>query len=149
MSTCTASLRMTPYAMLQEDVRDTLQKFEGLLENLGQLLHTSEETGLNRGLAGTETVAKPSPAAADGSMPATKGVFEAPGSMSQPRPQRAAAGDDDPRTPYSGIHSIRDSTGGWRWIVSAAEAEGKAQSFPLDAGKSAALARYCTMYACL
>ena len=55
--------------------------------------------------------------------------------MNRLSPQKADAGSESPRTSFKGIRSILDSTRGWRWIVSSADEEGKAQSFPLDAGE--------------
>ena len=96
---------------LQEDVRAKLQKFEGLLASLGKSLHPDEQPGRGIGLAGVAAAIKPGHAAADGSRSAAKGWHKEAVPMNQPRPQRAAAGDQDPQTEYSGIHSIRDSTG--------------------------------------
>ena len=112
-----------------------LQQFEGLLASLGQALHPGEQGGQSIGLAGAAAATKSGLAAANGPRSAAEGIHEAAGPMSQPRPHRAAAGDQDPQTHYSGIQSIRDSTGGWRWIVTAADTGGKARSFPVDAGK--------------
>ena len=100
-----------------------------------------QKAGPSRGL-GAAAVAKPGAAASHGTsvpMSAAKRKTEKRGPMNPPRPQRAASGDEDPETGYSGIHSIRDSTGEWRWIVTAADTEGKARSFPVDAGKPFAL----------
>ena len=112
-----------------------LQEFEGLLATLGQALHPDEHASHSIGLAAAAAVAKPGLAAANGSMSAREETSDKARSMNHSRPQRAAAGDQDPHTGYSGIHSIMDSTGGWRWIVSAADIDGKARSFPVDAGK--------------
>ena len=106
-----------------------------MLATLGQALHPDEQASHSTGLASAAAVAKPGLAAANGSMFATENKSDKARSTNQSRPQRAAAGDQDPQTEYSGIHSIRDSTGGWRWIVSAADIDGKARSFPVDAGK--------------
>ena len=104
-----------------------------------------QKAGPSRGL-GAAAVSKPGAAASHGAsvpMSAAKRKTEKPGPMNPSRPQRAASGDEDPETGYSGIHSIRDSTGEWRWIVTAADTEGKARSFPVDAGKPFALQLAC------
>jgi len=129
-------------AIAQVGFRAKLQEFESLLTTLGRAL---QKAGPSRGL-GAAAVAKPGAAASHGTsvpMSAARRNTEKPGPMSPPRVQRAASGDEDPETGYSGIHSIRDSTGEWRWIVTAADTEGKARSFPVDAGKHFALQLAC------
>lgn len=94
--------------LVQVTVQAALQAFEGVLTKLGQALHQGEQVGQDKGLPG-----------------ATHGA-------SVPM----AAGNEDPQTRYSGIRSIRDSSGGWRWIATAADPSGKDRSFPVNAGKA-------------